>query len=281
MSMPPEQRAAQAPPAERSAAPAASSAPVSAVAYDRQGSGPPLMLLHPLGLNRRVWDPVLPLLVRSRDVITIDLPGFGASPPLEGVVPDPAALARAVARLLAELELDGGRAHVAGCSLGGWVALELAACDQAASVTAIAPAGLWSRPLAPKPELTRWLARLIAPAAARAMRSRELRRLALSGSVARPQDVPAADAAGMIRSYGASPGFSAVNRAMRANVFSGLDSIAVPVTLVWPELDRVVTRARNVPAGVREVVLRGCGHVPMWDDRAAVAELLLSGSEGL
>jgi pimeloyl-ACP methyl ester carboxylesterase len=250
------------------------------LAYDRQGEGPPLVLLHPLGANRRVWDPVLALLVRSREVITVDLPGFGGSPPLEGIVPDPAALARAVAGLLTELELDGARSHVAGCSLGGWVALELAAGGEAASVTAIAPAGLWSHPLAPKPEVSRWLARLMAPLAGRAMQAPKLRRLALAGSMARPEHLPPADAAGLIRAYAGSPGFTAVNRAMRANVFRGLGSIAVPVTLVWPEHDRVVTRARDVPPSVREVVLRGCGHVPMWDDRAAVAELLLSGSEG-
>jgi pimeloyl-ACP methyl ester carboxylesterase len=261
------------------AARAAPATPASPLAYDRQGEGPPLVLLHPLGANRRVWDPVLALLVRSRDVVTVDLPGFGGSPPLEGVAPGPAQLAKSVAGLLTELELDGGRAHVAGCSLGGWVALELAAAGQAASVTAIAPAGLWSSPLAPKPEVSRWLARLIAPLAGRAMMAPNLRRLALAGSVARPEHVPPADAAALIRAYAGAPGFSAVNRAMRANVFSGLDSIAVPVTLVWPERDRVVSRARNVPASVREVVLRGCGHVPMWDDRAAVAELLLTGSE--
>jgi pimeloyl-ACP methyl ester carboxylesterase len=250
----------------------------SAVAYDRQGEGPPLVLVHPLGADRQVWKPVLPLLVGSREVITVDMPGFGASPPLRGVAPGPGQLARAIARLLAELELNGGRAHVAGCSLGGWVALELAAMRQAASVTAIAPAGLWARPLAPKPELTRWLAKLMSPLAGRAMQSPQLRRLALSGSIARPEGVPAADAARLIRAYGGASGFSAVNRAMRANVFHGLGAIEVPVTLIWPEHDRVVTRARNLPLGVREVVLRGCGHVPMWDDRAAVAELLLSGS---
>jgi pimeloyl-ACP methyl ester carboxylesterase len=259
----------------------AASARSAGVAYGRQGAGPPLILLHPLGANRRVWDPVLALLVQSRDVITVDLPGFGDSPPLEDVAPAPVQLARVVAGLMAELGLEGGGAHVAGCSLGGWVALELAAAGQAASVTAIAPAGLWARPLAPKPELTRWLARLMAPTAARAMRSAKLKRLALSGSVAKPEAVPAADAAVLIRAYGCSPGFSQVNRAMRANVFSGFGSIHVPTMLIWPEQDHVVSRARNVPGSVREVVLPGCGHVAMWDDPAAVSELLLAGSEAL
>ena len=45
--------------------------------------------------------------------------------------------------------------HVAGNSLGGWVALELAAAGHARSVTAIAPAGLWPEPLAPKRGIAR------------------------------------------------------------------------------------------------------------------------------
>jgi pimeloyl-ACP methyl ester carboxylesterase len=65
---------------------------------------------------------------------------------------------------------------------------------------------------------------------------------------------------------------------MRANVFGRLAEIEVPVTLVWPELDRVVTRIRRVPENVREIELPGCGHVPMWDDPAAVADALLQGS---
>ena len=49
------------------------------IAHDRAGSGPPLVLLHPLGTDRHVWDPVLPRLTGQREVITVDLPGFGES----------------------------------------------------------------------------------------------------------------------------------------------------------------------------------------------------------
>ena len=48
----------------------------------------------------------------------------------------------------------------------------------------------------------------------------------------------------------------------------------MPVTLAWPEHDRLVSRPRTLPAGVREVALPGCGHIPMWDDPAAVAALI-------
>jgi Lysophospholipase len=50
------------------------------VAYERQGAGEPVVLLHGLGLNRRTWDAVVPLLTAEREVIAIDLPGFGQSP---------------------------------------------------------------------------------------------------------------------------------------------------------------------------------------------------------
>ena len=65
------------------------------LAHDLRGAGPPLVLLHPLGGDRRVWDPVLEPLSAERTVVVVDLPGFGESPPLTET-PTPAALARAL-----------------------------------------------------------------------------------------------------------------------------------------------------------------------------------------
>ena len=53
------------------------------IAYDRTGEGPPLSCVHPLGADRHVWDPIVERLRGERDLIAIDLPGFGESPPLE------------------------------------------------------------------------------------------------------------------------------------------------------------------------------------------------------
>ncbi len=237
------------------------------------------MLLHPLGANRTVWAPVLPLLRARREVICVDLPGFGESPPLNGAAPPtPSRLARAVIDLLRELGLDSGRTHLAGNSLGGWVALEAAAAGDAATVTAIAPAGLWPKPLAPKPEFGRRIARAALPAIAPAMRSAAIRRLILSGSVAHPERVPPDQAAALVRSYLRASGFTDVNRAMRAGTFTLLAEITAPVTLAWPERDQLVSRPRGAAPGVREVLLPDCGHVPMWDDPAAVSAVLLAGS---
>ena len=53
---------------------------------ERTGSGRPLVLVHGLGSSIRNWDPVVPALSAEREVIAVDLPGFGASPPLAGEV---------------------------------------------------------------------------------------------------------------------------------------------------------------------------------------------------
>jgi pimeloyl-ACP methyl ester carboxylesterase len=246
------------------------------LALDRVGSGPALVLLHPLGADRRVWAPVTPLLAGEREVIAIDLPGFGGSPPLRGVEPSPVRLAETVADGLAARGIE--EFAVAGNSLGGWVALELALAGRARSVTAIGPAGLWPEPLPPRRGSARAAARLALPFAGALARVPALRRAAMGMFVAHPDRMPPAAVRDLIRAYALAPGFHEVNAAMRASTFSGLARIRVPVTIAWPEHDRMVGRLRHPPPNVRTVILRGAGHLPMWDDPARVADLLLSSS---
>ena len=241
------------------------------LAFTRVGSGRPLVLIHALGADRRMWDPVLALLAAERDVIAVDLPGFGGS---RAISPSrPIDLAASVAASLSAWGIS--RPAVAGVSLGGWVALELALAEEASSVTAIAPAGLWSAPLEPRRATARTVARALSPALPLILRTRAGRRLALASNVGHPDRVPYADALRLVRTYARSPGFVAVNAAMRATRFAQLAEIAVPVVVAWPELDRIVSRPRMLPGNVRSVVLRGCGHMPTWDDPGQVAALLL------
>lgn len=224
-----------------------------------------------------MWDPVVGRLAAQRDVLAVDLPGFGGSPPLEGPgAPTPAALARAVAAGLAEAGLAGF--HVAGNSLGGWVALELALAGHARSVTAIAPAGLWPEPLMPRRGVARVLARAALPVLPALARTARGRRLVLGAAVAHPERVPPAAAARLVRAYATAPGFTAVNDAMRAGRFLGLAAVRVTTTLAWPQRDRLVARPRALPPQARSVVLRDCGHIPTWDDPEQVASVLLQGS---
>ena len=221
-----------------------------------------------------MWDPVVERLDGARRVLTPDLPGHGAEPPLADA--SPPALAAAIADRLAAEGIE--RPHVAGNSLGGWVALELAAAGRAESVTAIAPAGLWREPLVPKRSTARAAARALLPVLGALLRTERGRRLVLAANAAHPERIPPDAALRLVRAYATAPGFEAVNDAMRASRFTRLADIAVPVTLAWPEHDRLVARPRSLPDGVRSVVLRGCGHLPCWDDPEAVARVLLEGS---
>jgi len=230
------------------------------------------VLLHPLGADRRVWDPILERLAQHREVLAVDLPGFGESPPLAHT-PTPSALADAVAEFLSVLGLS--RPDVAGNSLGAWVALELALAGHARSVTAIAPAGLWPQPLVPKRGIARRIARAALPLVGRLAASEGGRRLLLASAVAHPERVPAQDAAHLVRAYALAPGFRAANDAMRSRRFEGLERIRVPVTLVWPERDRLVARPTWLPLNVRSRVLEDAGHIPMWDAPTALSRLLV------
>ena len=245
------------------------------LAHVRRGSGPPLVLLHALGADHFMWDPVMERLAAERDVIAVDMPGFGSSPPLADG--SPASLARAVTAFAAAEGLE--RPHVAGNSLGGWVALEMALAGDAASVTAVAPAGLWPKPLVPKRSAARAVARRLLRALPLMLTTAAGRRLALAASAARPERIPRDAALRLVRAYALAPGFDEANDAMRAGRFTGLDEIAVPLTFAWPEHDRLVARPRRLPAGARSVTLTGCGHLPTWDDPEQVARVLLEGSD--
>lgn len=246
------------------------------IAYDRVGSGPALVLLHALGADRHVWAPIVQRLEHERELVTVDLPSFGESPPLRDETPTARALAGAVAELLQSLEIE--RPHVTGNSLGGWVALELGLQAATRSTSAIAPAGLWPQPLVPKPSIAHGLARALRPLIGPVAASAPGRRLLLSSAVAHPERVPAAASAHLVRAYAGASGFVAVNQAMRAGRFDELERIPGPLTLIWPEYDRLVNRPRQLPANVRNVVLADAGHIPVWDAPDEVAAVLREAS---
>jgi pimeloyl-ACP methyl ester carboxylesterase len=250
--------------------------PAAGIAYARVGSGPALVMLHPLGADRHVWAPIVERLAHERELVTVDLPGFGESPPLRDETPTARALAGAVASLLASLEIE--RPHVTGNSLGGWVALELGLRGVTRSTSAIAPAGLWAQPLVPKPSAGHRLARAVRPLVGPVAASAGGRRVLLSGAVAHPERIPAAQAAHLVRAYAGAGGFVAVNKAMRAGRFEDLAHIPGPLTLIWPEHDRVVDRPPRLPANVRNVVLKDAGHMPFWDAPDELAAVLREAS---
>src|SRR3954467_1139618 len=97
-----------------------------------------MVCLHGFTDTWRTWELVLPALEQGHDVLAPTLAGHAGGPPL----PDPAtdsALLDAIERTLDEA--GWATAHVAGNSLGGYLALRLATRGRARSVVALAPAG--------------------------------------------------------------------------------------------------------------------------------------------
>ncbi len=245
----------------------------------RKGSGEPLLLLHGLGGSTAVWSPVIERLAEERDVMAIDLPGFGLTPPLpDGVEPNAVNLAAAVREVCAELGFE--RPHVAGNSLGGWVALELGRAGWAASVTAISPAGLWRKPLGDRRVNPRLWAKRLRPFVALALRTRRTRESMLATFAARPDLIPAKEGRDLVLGWIDSSGYDGANKAMRTHVFDPAGYPELPVTLAWGDRDRLLAppRPERRPAGSRYIVLPGVGHTPMWDDPELVAQTLLEGS---
>lgn len=240
----------------------------------------PLLLVHGLGGSRSVWEPVLALLEPERRVFALDMPGFGAAPPLpEEVEPTAANLAAALRERCLELGIE--RPHVAGNSLGGWVALEMGRAGWAASVTALSPAGLWRKPLGRRPREVRYFARHVRPLVSLAARVPAVRRRMLSTFAAHPERVPAETGRELVLGWVDANGYDGANRAMRTHLFDPADyPPEVPVTIAWAERDRLVgpPKPERRPANARFIVLPGVGHTPTWDDPALVAEVLLEGS---
>jgi pimeloyl-ACP methyl ester carboxylesterase len=256
--------------------------PASSLAYTRSGSGEPLVLLHGLGSSRQAWNPVIPLLAEHFDVIVIDLPGFGDSVQLSAdAEPHPAAIAAVVAMTLSSLGIE--TPHVAGNSLGGWVALELAAVMPVSSLTLLSPAGLWRdhTPSYCRISLTmqRALARFGGPM---------LRRLAASGAarwvlfrqvVGRPALMSPAAARQAIADLGSAPGFRATLRATLRRAYVAQEPIEVPVSVSFGTRDLILLPRQSrhldqLPAHSCVLPLPRTGHVPMTDDPAAVASLI-------
>ncbi|NBE53710.1 alpha/beta fold hydrolase [Streptomyces boluensis] len=256
------------------------------LAYRRAGAGEPLLLLHGIGHHLQAWDPVFEILAAERDVIAVDLPGFGVSPALpDGVAYDLPTVVSALHALCGELGVS--TPHIAGNSLGGLLALELGREKLARSVTALSPGGFWSeaeRRYAFGVLLgMRRAARLLpVPAIERLSRTAAGRWTLTSTIYSRPwRRSPEAVVAETLALRDAT-GFEETLAAGREVRF--LDDVPdVPVTVAWGTQDRLLLRRQGIRAkyaipGARLVRLPGCGHVPMSDDPALVARVILDTS---
>ncbi|WP_328945834.1 alpha/beta fold hydrolase [Streptomyces sp. NBC_00250] len=258
----------------------------ASLTYERRGSGEPLLLLHGIGHHWQAWEPVLDILAAERDVIAVDLPGFGASDELpDGCPYDLATVGSVLGAFCEAVGIE--RPHVAGNSLGGLLALQLGREKLVRSVTALSPAGFWSEGERRYAFVTlramRGAARsLPVPVIERLSRTSAGRAVLTSTIYARPgRRSPSAVHAETLALRGAT-GFRQTLAAGGSVRFRD-DLPAVPVTVAWGTRDRLLLprqgiRAKHTIPAARLVRLPGCGHVPMSDDPALVARVILDGS---
>jgi pimeloyl-ACP methyl ester carboxylesterase len=250
------------------------------------GTGEPLVLLHGFTDTWRAWTPVLPLLERDHAVFAPTLPGhFGGEPfPTGTRVSIPATID------MLERQLDARgirRAHFAGSSLGGWLALQLAARGRALSVVGICPAGCWEYGPAPRSVLLYFrrndlLFRVGRPLVATVARRPRSRALALRELVAPPETVTASDAYAMfLGSAECAVVPDAIRLAASGDMFGELGPIGCPVRIAYSTRDRLLhwpehyTRIRRQLPDADYVALEGLGHLPMWDDPELIARTIL------
>ena len=252
----------------------------------RGGSGPPLVCLHGFTDTWRVWELVLPALERRHDVLAPTLAGHAGGPPIEGEVGD-AVLADAVERAMDAAGFE--TAHIAGNSLGGYVALQLAARGRARTVVAFAPAGGWARgdesykdTLALQATMRRGR-EAAAPHAAALLATQEGRRRATQYTATNfehiPRELLAHQLLGVARCAAALP---LIDHALRAGWSVDAERIACPVRIVWGTGDTLLPWP-SAAARYRSdwlphadwVELDGVGHCPQLDVPLEAAELIL------
>lgn len=231
------------------------------LALQRGGKGPPLLYLHGTeGLSQR--PEFLDDLARNFDVIAPDHPGYGRSPTPEWM-DDISDLAYTCLTLLETLDLRG--VHIAGHSLGGWIALEMAIRSQERieDITLLAPAGIHVKGQQ-KTDIF-----MIDPD--------EQARLAYADEALGAAAAEAANAVKYqdiaIRERIASARFGWKPRFYNPRLSRWLHRIYTPTLLIWGDADKIFPPAygpafQSFIPGAELVMLKNCGHLPHIEKRA-------------
>jgi pimeloyl-ACP methyl ester carboxylesterase len=247
-----------------------------------------LVLLHGLGMSAHVWDGVRPLVEPQHRVVALNMLGHRGGTALgrrPGTVRD---VVDDVERALDDHGLE--RPHIAGNSLGGWAAIDLARRGRARTVCALSPAGSWNAGTAEQARGVRKIRRAIRMSRLGRpvpwlMRWRLARRLALRDVAEHGDRLTPAQAV--------EAGEDLLSCTIAEDILSTreelapLDPLPCPITLAWSEKDALLPVAVNGATArarlpqARFIVLAGVGHVPMIDDPAAVARTILETTAAL
>jgi pimeloyl-ACP methyl ester carboxylesterase len=257
----------------------------------RAGHGSPLVCLHGFLDTWRIWELVLPALERRHDVLALTLPGHAGGADLPDS-PDQSTLPTLIEHALDDAGIE--TAHLVGNSLGGYVALQLAARGRARTVVALAPAGGWARGDDSYKQLLGFQRTLQTQAAALAPRADALvattegRRRATALQTINYEHIPAELLAhqlvGIARCAAAGP---MIDLAMATGWTLDAERITCPVRIVWGTADQLLpwpaAAARYRTDWLPHadwVVLDDVGHTPQLDVPTETAQLILGFTSG-
>jgi len=236
-------------------------------------SGIPLILIHGMGSASTAWQTVVPELSKTYRVITVDLPGHGATELPSGLDMSPKALADYVFETMDSLEIE--KAHLIGNSLGGWTALEMAAAkpDQVASVLGLAPAGLWLAPFTvryPGTAIARSLASSLKAVSPFGLKYEWGRKVGFSDVSPQWKKFTYQLCLDATLALANSTGYFPAWDALLHKRFDSEINEKVPVTIVFGDSDRTLPanscQERTLaPNHVTWINWENCGHAPMWD----------------
>jgi len=259
---------------------------VSYASYDSGGSRAALVLLHGIGGTWHAWKPVLALLRPHHRVLALTLPGHDGGPDYAGG--GDATVSGIADQLVEDLRARGiPRAHVAGNSLGGWLALELARRGFAQSVVALSPAGGWRtasdyRAISLKFRIFHALMPVIRRLVWPFLRFAGFRRLLGKQTMEHGERVSAGELRQSMRALVRARVFVPLLRSMgRDGPIEPLTAGEIPIRIAWGECDQVIPFERyGVPVlervdSAEATVVPGVGHVPMYDDPERVAVQIL------
>jgi pimeloyl-ACP methyl ester carboxylesterase len=253
-------------------------------------SAPPLLCLHGFMDTSRTWELVLPALERHHDVLALTLPGHAGGPPPPDEIDD-AALTDAVERTMDAAGFE--MTHLVGNSLGGFVALQLAARGRARSVVAFAPAGGWARGDESWHELLglqssiHEAAKAAAPHAQALLSTPEGRRRATQYIAERFEHIPVELLAHQLLGVATCDAARLIEHAEHTSWELDAERISCPVRIVWGTEDRLLPWP-SAAARFRDewlphadwIELDGVGHCPQLDVPVEAAQLILGFTAG-
>ena len=252
----------------------------------RYGKGPiKLVAIHGLGSASTAWDLVSPQLSERFEFITLDLPGHGNAFMLANKSMNPVLIAKIIVEELHEIGIE--KFHLMGNSLGGWIALEMAAAfpELVLSVTGVAPAGLWLKPKTHRNgelAVSRIMARATYRFAGVISHFKFMRAIGFKLVSPQWEKFSPETCAKAAVAMGSATGYYLLWDAFLGNRFDKQISEKIPVTIIFGDTDFTLPAENSqekslAPKHSRWVTLPQSGHAPMWDQvDAVVRETILT-----